>query len=103
MPGFVGSYAKGFRHHRKKWNFLRENKSKGGLRFRDLKTFNKAWLTKQIWRLMENPNSLVGVILKSKYFSSSNVLSTKLGHNHSHIWHGFKESIFLVKASMLWR
>jgi hypothetical protein len=40
------------------------SKDKGGLSFRDLIMFNKALLAKQMWRMMQNPESLVGLIMK---------------------------------------
>lgn len=87
----------------KKWDFLGETKSHGGLGFRDLEAYNKTLLTKQIWRLVENPISLAGNILKSKYFSHSSILSAKQGYNPSQLWRSFRDAIPLVKASMLWR
>jgi hypothetical protein len=35
------------------------NKDSGGLGFQDLENFNEALLTKQGWRLVQNPTSLV--------------------------------------------
>ena len=54
------------------------SKSKGGMGFRDLAMFNKALLAKQVWRIMQNPNSLVARIIKAKYFPWSKLFETKL-------------------------
>lgn len=81
----------------------RKKKSKSGLGFRDLETFNKAILAKKIWRLFESPHSLAAHILKSKYFPTFGVLDVKLGSNPSLIWHSFQYSIDLVKDDFFLR
>lgn len=43
----------------KEWNKLTAPKNWGGLGFWKLRDFNLAMLSKQAWRLMEKPNSLV--------------------------------------------
>jgi hypothetical protein len=55
------------------------SKDQGGLGFRDLIMFNKALLAKQMWRMMQNLESLVGLIMKAKYFPNNSFLETKLG------------------------
>lgn len=50
---------------------LCKHKNDGGLGFRNLHTFNVAMLGKLVWRLHKNPTSLVGRILKVRYFSNS--------------------------------
>lgn len=46
--------------HWKKWEVLGEPKNMGGLSFKDLEFFKKAMLAKQAWKLLQEPNSLVG-------------------------------------------
>lgn len=65
--------------------------------------FKKTILTKQMWHLLVSPHSLVGQILKSKYFPTSNVLDAKLHNNPSLIWVSFYYSIDLIKEGLLWR
>lgn len=50
---------------------LFKTKEQGGLDFRDLSLVNDALLTKQFWRILENPTSLVSVTLKAKYSRNS--------------------------------
>ncbi|KAL9685260.1 hypothetical protein QQ045_022708 [Rhodiola kirilowii] len=63
-------------------------KSDGGLAFRDLAVFNDALLAKQFWRILENPDTMLGKILKAKYFRDSDLLSSSLKVNSSMAWRG---------------
>ena len=47
--------------------------------FRDLKSFNKALLTKQGWRLQTNAQSLFSRVFKAKYFPDSEFIEASLG------------------------
>jgi hypothetical protein len=53
-------------------------KNRGGVRFRDLTVFNKALLAKQCRRLSQFPKSLVGQIVKAKYYPRGTLLGAKL-------------------------
>jgi hypothetical protein len=61
-------------------------KDKGGMGFRDLHTFNTAMLTKQCWRLLEEPDSLCARILHAKYYPDGNLLRAKLKSGSSFTW-----------------
>jgi hypothetical protein len=69
--------------HWMSWERMGIAKFAGGLGFRDLPMFNKALLAKQVWRIHQNPKSLVARIFKAKYFSKGSVLEASLGgHDH---------------------
>ncbi|KAK2642451.1 hypothetical protein Ddye_024214 [Dipteronia dyeriana] len=70
------------------WNMC-SSKEERGLGFRDLEVFNRALLTKQGWRLIRNPNSLVGKVLKSCYFSDSTFMEANPKVKGSLVWEGF--------------
>ncbi|XP_039045798.1 uncharacterized mitochondrial protein AtMg00310-like [Hibiscus syriacus] len=77
------------------WEALCQHKEDGGLRFRDMAKFNVALLAKQSrgW-LLTNSTSLVGRVLRAKYYSSGDFLSSALGSSPSYIW----RSIWSVKG-----
>ncbi|CAN0881508.1 Uncharacterized mitochondrial protein AtMg00310 [Linum grandiflorum] len=53
---------------------LLARKADEGMGFRDMRGFNIALLSKQLWNLSQRPQSLVGRIPQAKY------------HKHSSIW-----------------
>lgn len=69
-----------------KWKCLCKSKSGGGLGFRCLHEFNIAPLGKQAWKLLLNPNSMVSMVLKARYYPNSSYLEATLGNNPSYIW-----------------
>jgi hypothetical protein len=79
------------------------SKSIGGLGFRDLTLFNKALLAKQGWRLIQDPNSMVGKIIQAKYFPNSTFLKANLGSKPSYVWRSLFNSRELLVQGMIWR
>jgi hypothetical protein len=70
------------------------SKQLGGLAFQDLEAFHLALLSKQGWRLVHYPISLVACIFKEKYFPASDFLNAQLDNRPSFAW----RSIFQAKA-----
>ncbi|CAH9074791.1 unnamed protein product [Cuscuta epithymum] len=83
MNGFwwLGKAGKGIRW--RDWDFLCKPKKTGGMGFRRLRHFNIAMLAKQAWRLLSEPNSLVGRVFRARYYPGGNFLKAKLGNNPS--------------------
>ena len=50
--------------HWKSWDKVCANKDERGLGFKDITDFNTAMLGKQLWRLIEKPNTLFFAFLK---------------------------------------
>jgi hypothetical protein len=86
-----------------KWEKMGLSKSKGGMGFRDLAMFNKALLAKQLWRITQDPTSLVAIIIKAKHFPRSNVFEAKLGSRPSLSWRSMLSVRELVKQRAIWR
>jgi hypothetical protein len=91
------------RIHWMSWQRLGFSKTKGEMGFRDLRFFNKDLLAKQGWRLLHNPHSLAGQILKAKYFSRSSFLEAQLGGWPSYAWRSIMSSSDLIKEECVWR
>jgi hypothetical protein len=68
------------------WKKMGKAKKIGGLGFRDLQCFNTALLAKQGWRLIQNPDSLVAMVLKEKYFPNGSFLDSQLSKRPSYVW-----------------
>lgn len=50
------------------WSKLCRGKSDGGLGFRMIDAFNTALLAKQLWRLIDHPESLFAKVFQGKYY-----------------------------------
>ena len=68
------------------WDEMTKPKHLGGLGFRDLEIFNLALLSKQAWRMLQNPTSLSARILKGVYFPDVSLFEVSLGNHPSQIW-----------------
>ena len=68
------------------WEEMTKPKHLGGLGFRDLEIFNLALLSKQAWRMLQNPLSLSAGILKGVYFPDVSLFEAGLGNHTSQIW-----------------
>ena len=70
--------------------------------FRNLQAFNLALLTKQAWRILTNPGSLVARILKAKYFPFCDILHANLGSNPSYTWRSIFNSLEVLRCGTRW-
>ncbi|KAA3482264.1 reverse transcriptase [Gossypium australe] len=78
-------------------------KEVGGMGFRSLAKFNVAFLVKQGWRILTNPNSLVAQIIKAKYFPSESFLNSRLGNNCSFTWKSIWAAKGVLSDGMCWK
>ncbi|XP_042979972.1 uncharacterized mitochondrial protein AtMg00310-like [Carya illinoinensis] len=85
------------------WKNMGKEKSEGGMGFRDLECFNMAMLSKQCWRILQEPDSIAAKVLKAKYFQNSSFMSAKLGSKPSFLWRSFMAARQVVKAGTCWR
>lgn len=77
------------------WKKMILPKKLGGLGFRDIYAFNLAMLSKQGWRLIQDPDSLCARILKAKYFPNSSCLEAVPKSGMSYSWRSILRGIEL--------
>ena len=104
MAQFFWGQADGKRRiHWKSWKAMCELKCLGGLGFKDLEIFNDALLGRQAWRLMKGENTLLGKVMKAKYYRHCSFLEAPLGYSPSYSWRGVWSAKALVREGMIWR
>ncbi|KAF8100775.1 hypothetical protein N665_0217s0002 [Sinapis alba] len=61
-------------------------KERGGIGFRMIYEFNLALLAKQLWKLVQYPDSLLGRVLPGNYYMHSLPLGLSTIDNPSYVW-----------------
>lgn len=84
------------------WDKLTLPKSVGGLGFRDIEHFNDALLAKIAWRLLKNPDSILGQTLLGKYCHSSSLLDGPTTGDMSNEWRGILVGREVLKLGVGW-
>ncbi|CAA7042763.1 unnamed protein product [Microthlaspi erraticum] len=70
------------------WDKLTRSKRDGGLGFRDIQSYNDAFLAKLSWRILTNPECLLARVLQGKYCKDHHFLQAPLPSSTSHGWRG---------------
>uniref|UniRef100_M4EUN1 RNase H type-1 domain-containing protein n=1 Tax=Brassica campestris TaxID=3711 RepID=M4EUN1_BRACM len=84
------------------WNKLIRPKDQGGLDFRDIQSFNEAYLAKLAWRIINNPDKLIGRILLGKYCHNEPFLAVDVKVEISHGWRGVLIGRDIVMSNASW-
>ena len=86
-----------------KWESMSQAKSRGGMGFRDISSFNQALVAKQGWRLIQNPKSLAARIMKARYFRKGNFFTASTSSNPSYIWRSLLWGRQVILKGYRWR
>ncbi|XP_010495306.1 PREDICTED: uncharacterized protein LOC104772378 [Camelina sativa] len=85
------------------WERLCCSKQMGGLGFRNVDDFNTALLAKQLWRLIEFPDSLFARVFKSRYYRNSDPLDPIRSYSPSYGWRSIVSARSLVNKGLIKR
>ena len=72
--------------HWEKWEKMCAPREEVGIGFRMIHEFNLALLAKQLWRLVQFPDSLVSRVLRGKYYRLSSPLWIGTTDTPSYVW-----------------
>lgn len=75
-------------------------KEEWGLGFHEIQKFNDALLTKQLWRLITQPNLLMSRVLKAKYFPSGGLLKASANSNSSWPWKCWMRAKYVLEMGL---
>lgn len=84
------------------WDSLSRPKGAGGLGFREIENFNDALLGKLSWRILKNPQSLLGQVLLGKYCHNKLFMNSSLPSNPSHGWRGIMAGREVLRKGLGW-
>jgi hypothetical protein len=85
------------------WDIMLKPKIQGGMGFKDMRMYNQALLARQLWRLIQKPESLCAQILRAKYYPNGNIIDTVFTGNASSTWRAIEYGLELVKKGVIWR
>ena len=89
--------------HWKSWDKVCVDKEEGGLGFKDITDFNTAILGKQLWRLIEKPNTLFARVFKGRYYRNASPLEPIRSYSPSYGWRSIISARSLVSKGLIKR
>jgi hypothetical protein len=91
------------RIHWMSWSKIRIPKSKGGMGFQDITSFNKALLATQIWRMWKSLNTQVAQIMRAKYHPNCSILVALISKKPYFAWRSIQSASGLIHDGLIWR
>ncbi|KAG4114975.1 hypothetical protein ERO13_D12G077407v2 [Gossypium hirsutum] len=85
------------------WKTLCKLKALGALGIRDVRLLNMALLGCQVWRLINNTDSLCFKVLSSKYFFDGNIFKAKMVDKASFTWSSIAKAAEVLKEGFGWQ
>ena len=88
--------------HWVKWSTMCRPKSLGGMGFQELQKFNDTMLGKQVWRLLQNQDSLFVKFFKTKFFPHGTIFYAK-ENKGSFAWKSILKGRDVIRQGLKWR
>ena len=89
--------------HWVKLDRLCEAKEVGGMGFKEIEKFNDALLAKQVWQLINNPDSLCHRVFKARFFPDCSILEARDSIVGSYVWKSIISARDVIRRGMVWR
>ena len=71
--------------------------------FKDIEKFNDSLLAKQVWRMINNPDSLCHRMFKARFFLNCSILEAKDPTLGSYAWKSIIGARGVIREGMVWR
>ena len=97
----VESRKKHKRHVLKSWDKVCVNKEDEGLGFKDITDFNTTMFGKQLWRLIERPNTLFVRVFKGRYYRNASPLELIRSYSPSYGWQSITSARSLLSKRLI--
>ena len=85
------------------WKTMCKPKNMGGIGFRDIELFNLALLARQVWRLLQDPESLSARVLRARYYPHGSILHATIGAHPSQVWRSLLEGKEILAIGLIKR
>jgi hypothetical protein len=79
------------------WWKLCYPKNEGGMGFMDFHSFYMSMLAKQVWRLVNDPESLCARVLRAKYYPHGDILKAGPKASSSYTWQSMFAELYTFK------
>ena len=73
------------------------------MRFKEIEKFNDALLAKQVWRMINNSESLCHQVFKAQFFPNCSILDAKESKSGSYAWISIIRARDVIRKGMVWR
>jgi len=85
------------------WKKLCQAKDAGGMGFKEIEKFNDAFLAKQVWRMINNLDSLCHRVFKARLFLDCSILDAKESTTGSYARKSILSARDVIQKGMVWR